>query len=132
VQAAPNCTQSCELAARCGLAPNAQCLNACYQNQTINRCSAASTGNCNEYARCMLESTCGRVFNGTNSCNTALTCQERNCALGNTVCGCACATNMAGSHALALFHADACYLACNGNAICNQSCSPVIQACKAQ
>jgi hypothetical protein len=112
---------------------NAQCLNTCYRDPTVNQCSAASTGNCNEYARCMLETAChAQIFNGTNSCNTALTCQERNCALGNMVCGCACATNMAPSHALALFAADACYLGCNGNAACNAGCARVDQACKQQ
>jgi eukaryotic-like serine/threonine-protein kinase len=132
-QAPPNCTQSCELAARCGMSSNAQCLTACYRDPSVNQCSAASTGNCNEYSRCMMETTChAHVFNGNGTCNAALSCQERQCALGNVVCGCSCATGMTPSHALALFVADACYVGCNGNTTCNQGCSRVDQACKAQ
>ncbi|HEX4451807.1 MAG TPA: protein kinase [Kofleriaceae bacterium] len=132
-QAPSSCTQSCELAARCGLAANAQCLTACYQDPTINQCSTTSTGNCNEYSRCMLETAChAHIFNGNGTCNAALSCQERQCTLGNMICGCACATGMSPSHALQLFHADACYLACNGNTACNKGCGPVVQACKAQ
>ena len=124
------CQASCQKAATCGMATMVACLSACHTNTLVNNCASTD---CNAYSACMIAGTCGPILNGAGTCQAALNCETK-CTVGDNACGCACATGMARSHALALFSLNACVLACNGNASCMAQlhCDVLANRCKAQ
>jgi hypothetical protein len=127
------CQTSCALAAKCDLASVPMCLAECHRNTLVNFCAQKSNANCTGYASCMIEGTCGPTFGGTGTCNAALTCQAQHCKLGDNTCGCSCARGTSLLHALALFAADACLIACGVDQNCvRQNCPNAIPRCTSQ
>src|SRR6185312_1956747 len=104
---------------------------ACQSNPVVVRC--AST-NCNALAACLINATCNApILDGNGTCNQALSCELSQCKLSDNACGCRCAKGMSPTHALALFFADACLVACNNNQTCvQQQCLGYITACGTQ
>jgi serine/threonine-protein kinase len=125
------CIAGCTQAVSCGMAQQASCVTACETNHIASRCM---TNNCSALAACLYQTACNaQIFNGMGTCKQALMCQIQNCRLGDDACGCRCATGMSASHALALYFADACLLACNANETClQQKCTGYISACSLQ
>jgi len=127
------CQASCALAAQCQMASLSMCLTTCHTNTLVNICAANSNKNCSSYAVCMVEGTCGKIFNGDGTCAKALTCQTQTCRFGDNNCGCGCSRGTSPLHALALFSADACLLACGTDAGCmSKNCPNAITRCLQQ